>query len=345
MEQTNEDIKDYVVCEKTLQELADLGEVGYVGEKIFEYKNEREDLSEEQKELQRQYRWRTEQMPRMRLYQPNIVDIIEGVIDKVVLSKYRGVLYPKVLDEVMKTKLTCYVTIKPLEVGNKKTTEVSASFTFPYVKHDDNRYDSTYEPKNLIYGKTDELTKELDEAKLRAGYGASEDFVYLESFAYLYDQYCASVIKKIPQTLTSLIRKKLTYCLKGGQNIVPDEYLDKGKAGIDEWQSIKRAGNKNNSMEKKMLAQCLRDKKQTLYNDLKDLSREIVMNQDWTLPSLAINGMYNQACMWKLTRSLLKDKKNQEIIDLSEEYMLEMAKKHWKEKLEEAIKKIDNFKK
>ena len=336
----NNRIKEtYVACSTTIQGLKSIGEVDYNGVALYTYENPRDGLTEEQKIIQAQYKWKTNQSGRMRLGRDSLEQIAEGIVDKIVLSKYREDLYSKVLEEMNKTKIyLCASLDYGYDENGKMVGEVFPDTFTDYTLKD--KYSE--QEAVLIHGKVDELEDKLDKIKMRGGYGNDMNKVYLERFRIMYDSYDQRHLEEIPKIVKRVIAKNLTYCLKGGKNIIPDEYLDKGKAGIEEWQASKRSANKNNSMEKKMLRDCVRAKKESLDTHIHNVTRKMIMNQDWSFPTLAVNGMYNQAYMRKLVMEFLKDKDNQAIIQLEESTMLEMAKNYWKKQLEEAIKRVDS---
>lgn len=151
--------------------------------------------------------------------------------------------------------------------------------------------------------------------------------------------------RKLEKLTKKAIKERLTYCLKNGMVIVPQEYLAKGERGIKEWQEHKRSHNANNSMEKRMLRKLLRDKKNLVHTMLKQIARLAVEpNGDWTIPGLTVARLYNETCMKKLTSTLLKDKSEQTIIALTHDDIVDMCRDYWKRQLNDVIAKMDNFK-
>lgn len=338
----NDRIKEhYVVVTKTIKELKDMPDVDYQGVNIYNYDNDISKLTTEEKLKQAQYTWNVKRIGRVRLYDENIKDIISGVIENVALSKYRGDFYEKALEEVYNTDVYVCVDLnyKQRDDGEIEGDIYADSIYTKYTLED--KY--SHEKAVLTYDKVNELEDKLNKLKIGVGYGDSRTEVKLQEIKINFDSYSQSNLKDIPKKLARIIKTNLTYCLKDGKNIVPDEYLDKGKVGIEEWQSTKRSANKNNSMEKRLVRDCIRQKKQLLDKYLNGAMLQISMNQDWTIPALAVNGRFNQGCMRKLVTQLLKGKSEQQLFEIEDEAMLEMAKNYWKKKLQEAIKRIDSL--
>ena len=140
------------------------------------------------------------------------------------------------------------------------------------------------------------------------------------------------------------MRNELTYCIKSDKVIVPEEYLAKGKEGIDEWRQIKQSGNKNNSIEKKMLKQVVADKKKFAYQTMWQILDKIAgTKHDWSVPSLEVDGRYNKTRTGKLVTQILNTRYKQGLIDMSEEDIINKFKDYWKEILMEAYNNIDKM--
>ena len=154
----------------------------------------------------------------------------------------------------------------------------------------------------------------------------------------------AAMKKDIPKIVKRVVNKNLTYCLKNGKNIVPDEYLDKGKSGIEEWRTLKSSQNKNNSMEKRIIKEALREKKNYMIACIETAMRNIVdVNTSWEVPALSIDGRWNAGKVKKLSTQLFKDKSNQQIIEMSEEDVLAIVKEYWKKLLNDAYKEVSKI--
>lgn len=151
--------------------------------------------------------------------------------------------------------------------------------------------------------------------------------------------------KAIEKAIKKSVKETLTYCLKNGKVIVPKEYLEKGKAGIKEWQEKKRNCNKNNSMEKRLIRSTLRDKKNKIYHAMRAVERKIDLHSTEMVPALSIDGLYNQMMQKKLiTLKLLKDKTEQDIICMTDEQILTMTKEYWLNELKRAGERIETLK-
>lgn len=169
--------------------------------------------------------------------------------------------------------------------------------------------------------------------------------VKLERVEVSYEDYHVGRMKgRIDTLIKRAIKDELAYCLKKGKVIVPKEYLDKGEAGIREWQEKKRSGNKNNSMEKRLIRETLKEKKNKLYHASYVAQVAMVRGREYGIPGLAIDFLYNKGYNRTLiTSHLLKDKTDQDIMEMTDEQALAMAKEYWKSKLEEAEKRIDEL--
>ncbi len=325
----------YVLVEKTLKELKDYGDVGWGGQELYRYNIDRSNLTEAELVQQRNCSWQTRQNGRAHFTTDDEVNIINNAIDKVIASKYTGKLYDKVLEEVYKTKLYFCASLAYNQdsLGNI------------YIEtHNDNSKKDKYTNENIVltHGKVDEFEERVKDMQVRGGYGDNAPKVYVEEVSITYDSYSCHTVQDIPYRIKKLIKEKLVYCLKDGKLIVPDKYLDKGTSGIEEWQTIKRSNNKNNSMEKKLIRDCLRNKKVYVNACLNTVCRAIIRDQDWSMPTLSVNGMYNQAYMKKCVTHLLDGKDNKQIASLTDEEILQMVKKFWLDKINQTVIKIQS---
>lgn len=326
----------YVLAEKTLKELADYGDVGWGGQELYRYNIDRSNLTAEEQIQQRNCSWQTRQNGRVHFSTDEELKIINQVIDKVVASKYAGDLYAKILEEVYKTKMFLCVSL------NVNEENIGGLYVETY--HDYSSKDK-YTDGDIVltHGKTDEFEKEVRDVKAKGGYGDNPPLVYIEEVSITYDTYSCRTVQDIPSRIKKLIKSKLVYCVKNGKLIVPEKYLDKGMAGIEEWQSIKRAGNKNNSVEKRLLRDCLRKRKVYVNDCLHRVCREIIMDQDWSMPTLTVNGMYNQGYMKKCVTHLLKGKTDNQIMQLTDDDILDMTRQYWLDKLSDTIVKLKSL--
>lgn len=146
-------------------------------------------------------------------------------------------------------------------------------------------------------------------------------------------------------TLTKkFIRENLTYCTKDGKFNVPEEYIARGKEGIDEWRSQKKTANKNNSIEKQILRDVIHNKKKFALDKLDAIMFKIAAtNSDWSIPTIEIEGRYNHTKAKKLLTKLFEGKSKQDIIDITEEEIIKLIKEYWKEKLMDAYKAVDKI--
>ena len=131
--------------------------------------------------------------------------------------------------------------------------------------------------------------------------------------------------------------------------IVPEEYMNKGKTGVEEWRNIKASNNKNNSIEKKLLKQALRDKKKYTIDCMGGVMLRTVFPdngtivRDWSLPFMEIDGRFNYSRTRKLVNTILKDKSDQDLIKMSEKEIQELFKDFWKNKLMELYNSVDKY--
>ena len=123
---------------------------------------------------------------------------------------------------------------------------------------------------------------------------------------------------KIKNQIKKFIRNNLSYCIKKGEVIVPEEYLNRGKEGIDEWRQLKASNNKSNSMEKKLLKQIYADKKFYQYNTMSQIVDRIASSQSWSIPHIEVDGRFNKQRTFKLINQILGDKSRQEIMNMEE---------------------------
>lgn len=150
------------------------------------------------------------------------------------------------------------------------------------------------------------------------------------------------ILKKL---VKKAIKENLAYCLRNGRVIVPQEYLDKGERGITEWQEHKRSSDKRNTMEHRMTRTLVNDKKKLLSDTLLEITRLIaIQGNDWSIPKISVNGLYNKGRMAKLANSFIKQKSAQEILELTEQDIIDMCRNYWKQKMTDTIAAMDNYK-
>lgn len=292
-----------------------------------------------QRQLQNSNQWQSNVNLDIGIYTQDLEKEIEEAVFKVMLSKSKGNVEKEVYDTVMNSKISACVGIVELPEGYSR---VDRSVETSFCKAENNDVEYIYNTK--------EFEDRISKAKLKLHYtfGADKDkdFIYVENVkVQVYDYRLSRLEETIPKIIKKTIKHNLTYCLKNGVNIVPDEYLDRGKAGINEWRELKSSSNKNNSMEKRLLKQVLRDRKEFAFDCVHTITRTIASGSgSWTVPKLEVDGRYNKTRTMKLVNELLKDKNKQEIMELDNETILSMVKEYWKTMLMEAYQAVDNCK-
>ena len=149
--------------------------------------------------------------------------------------------------------------------------------------------------------------------------------------------------KEFKKLISKLYKENFTYCVKNGEVIVPDEYLAKGKEGIEEWRELRKSKNKSNSMENRMLKQIVRDKKQYAYEYMLNITNMNCVYTSWTVPFITIDGRYNKQRMNKLVNEVLGVKDNKNLIGIEKEDIEKLCKGYWKNMFKTAYTNIDNF--
>lgn len=326
--------KGYVVVEMTLQELEDKATANtqtYDRLKLFECPIDRGTMSPEQLEIQQKNKWYTERNINIRLGEDSYYEQIKQVAYKKISDGCKDNLINEIQNSVMATKLRVVATIK------KYDNDKSIFETDTILGEDDK-----YEYSNDL----DEFKEKLKDIKYSSTYNnTNKEFVYLEYFdIHMYSYAFNDVNDTVRKLIKKFIRNELTYCLKNGRIIIPDEYLAKGKEGIEEWRKIKSSSNKNNSMEKRMIKQVFADKKKLAYETMRQIVSKVANTKhDWSLPSIVVDGQWNKAKMNKLVTQLADTKDKQKFIDLSEEEMTKKFKDYWKNKLMEIYKEVDEM--
>ena len=321
--------KAFVLYKTTLKGLYDLKEKsGGVWEfDIYTKEIDTGDLSEEQKQKQMRESWLREINCSVRIYNDNLYTQAERIAYKLLENGCRENLEKKVLDEVLNTELRAVFYYR----GNNNSSgasweigEEDADKNFEYIE-DEKEFDKT------IKGYT------------RKSYRDNED-IYLENIRYTaYTGHFDDLENKIKNQIKKFIRNNLSYCIKKGEVIVPEEYLNRGKEGIDEWRQLKASKNKSNSMEKKLLKQIYADKKFYQYNTMSQIVDRIASSQIWSIPHIEVDGRFNKQRTFKLINQILGDKSKQEIMNMEEEEIVKAFKEYWKEILKKKYEEVDKM--
>lgn len=325
----------YVICEKTIKELIDAVKNNvdrYNKIKLYECKVDIGDISEEQERIQRNNRWQAEQGTDIRIYEAQLYELIQKLGYEEIIGGCKENLPQTIYDDVLKTKIR---VVSWVYDRGEKFSSVSSNIEIG-DQHD----------TNSVYSKNvKEFEKQLKGVAYHNSFAKEGENIFLERFdvgvySYAFDnmeQHTSRLIKKF-------IRNELTYCIKTNKIIIPDEYLVKGKEGIKEWREIKSSNNKNNSMEKRMLKQVFADKKALASRSMDQILSKISnMPGDWSIPSITVDGKWNQTKINKLITKLANTKDRQKFIDLPEDEMIKKFKDYWKDRLMEIYKEIDEL--
>lgn len=333
--------KRYVVYENTIKEVFRIAEEKKdpLTNQIELYRHDfYHDMDVNQMRLQNNNSWQTRISMDLTMYNDDLEKAIENAVFEVMLSKSRENIEKKLFNRVMDSKISASIQIEEREHGMSRISK--------FIETDFDRKECGDNVEHIY--DTAEMEKKLDDAKLGISFAPkdSKDFVYVDYIVVsIYDYRLNRMKEMIPKTIKKVINKNLKYCLKKGVSIVPDEYLDKGINGIKEWQEMKSSSNKNNSMEKRLMKQMMHEKKKFVADCISTATRLIAgANYNWRIPSLEVDGRYNQQRVRKLVSELLKDKNNQEIMSMSNEDIVSLCKEYWKKILKDAYDVVDQMK-
>lgn len=145
-----------------------------------------------------------------------------------------------------------------------------------------------------------------------------------------------------------IIKETFTYCTKKGKNIVPDEYLKNGLAGIQAYQADKRSKNKSNSIEKQLVKSMKKEKISTAFETFCEVMRVMLGEagntpHDWTEVFLAVDGRWNTGRRMNVVKRYIINMTDDELIKLSDSEIKTRCKNYWKVQLQKAIKNIDEI--
>ena len=328
--------KWYIIYNNTLRELQKAAQkehdaYTYSNVILYEHKVDRSDMSEAQKILQAKNRWYAEHSSTIYIDEyDTLYNNIKSIAYDEIFGGCKEGLEDKIFNKIMDTKLKVIAsTYNEID----KAKRVSINQEFGDEKHEDREYSNALE----------EFEEELKSVK-RINSFASNEYVYLEKLEVKVSSYrYYDMDTKVKKLIKKFIKDELTYCIKNDKIIVPDEYITKGIDGIKEWRELKRSGNKNNSMEKRMLRQIVADKKTYAFNGMNQIVDAIARNSRWDIPTLEIDGRFNKQKIKKLVTMVLDEKNKQYYIDASDEEIIKKFKEYWKGILMDAYDRIDKL--
>lgn len=332
-----EKTKAYILCTKTFRDLEKIAN-STTDYKAVLYKHEidRSGLSKEQKEIQSRNHWYTQISNSFRIWDIKLDDMVKEEIMSKVLEGYKEDIANKVLENILDSEVRF---IGKINKDNNNANRSDISLIEEIKEERNDNYDYRTDTKEF-----EELAKDL---KTKTGYSPNSEEIYIEEicvdiYAYMFNDFT----KKIKKSINKYIRNNLTYCLKKGKLIVPEEYINKGQEGIEEWRKIKSSNNKNNSIEKKLLKDTIKEKKKYAYDSVYRAMDKVTSagnRYDWTVPRLVIDGKYNKQRTQKLVTKILGTKDRQEIIEMSEQEIVNRAKAYWKQQLMDAYNEVDKM--
>ena len=331
--ENNEKTKGYLIYEDTASGIRDkVEESTDYSVTLYRYEFER-DLTPEQARIQEKNRWYSKVNQDIRLDQDVLYEKAKDFLYKKILDKCDGDIIKEAEEHLMNLNVKTFVVIDKKEGRAER----------PYIRI---LYDNENIEKYDLVQDMDKLYEELKDLKVPSSYGFSnEEKVYVESLEVdVYRHMFRDFSDKVKKAVAKCIRNNLTYCIKSNKSIVPDEYIEKGIEGIDEWREIKAKANKNNSIEKKMLNTIVADKKKFAEDCLSTVMRKVTdPNSTWSIPYLIVDGMYSGQRTQKLSRKIVDKSTRQEWIDISEDEIFNKVKEYWKNVLQEAYDRVDKI--
>lgn len=326
--------KAYVLCTKTLKEIEDIAAHSQEYRiNLYSLDIDRSDLSEEQKKIQEKNKWYTKEDVDFRLWGTKLDELVSKKIMGLVLNKHDGNILEDTMEQVLNTEVRFLGKVSKDERRVKTTVDFEVG---------DNRSDTFEYSDNL-----EEFEEMVKQSTRNVSYSGDREVVYLEQVsAVTYKHSFENFKKEVKKEINKFVRNNLTYCLKNGRIIVPDEYLDKGETGIEEWRDIKSSKNKSNSIENKLIKETVNAKKQYAYDAVYKVMDKIISansSHDWTLPRLVIDGKWNKQRTQKLATKILGTKDKQKLIEMPEQEIMDKAKEYWKQQLMDAYNEVDKL--
>lgn len=334
----------YVVAEKTLQELIDMAEEQkntntYNKEYLYQCLFDRSDLDEAQTTLQREHSWQTKRTSDVYINNTEIEDKVGDLVYEEIMNGRKKDLYQTVCNKILSMKIKSIIV---LEIDDGKYRDVG----FLYEVEGQGKKDDADSVYSTNIKELENKMKNL-KRKIRYGYNGKEENsipeVYLEEVSIgMYHYGFIRLNEQIPKMVKKFIKTNLTYCIKKDEIIIPEEYIAKGKVGINEWRNLKSSSNKNNSMEKRMLKQIRQEKKRCAFSYMNHVMNAVTsQNWSWSIPSLAIDGRYNKQRTSKLITKILKENNKENIVEVDEKDLMKITKEYWKKILMDAYNAVD----
>lgn len=341
----NETRKKTRLIEKTIREIKEEYDKEqrdrYATMNLFEYKTDLSWLTEEQKDRQNKaYPSRKEASAFIQLSEGFLYGTIREIAYQKIQEKFDGDFEKEILDKVLDEKVTCdlYVTYKNNKI---KRLSMDTNTNFRYHPVSVSTGDSPEYYENTSIEDIKRIIKDMP--KLSTNYSSMEyDELYIERlYVEVHNWSIDDIRNKIKKQIQKFVRKELTYCLKNGKIIIPDEYAERGEQGVIDWREYKKSKNKNNSMEKRIIKETYQAKKKRAEKIMfAVLYGGTLTKVDWSLPFLTIDGSRNKARVNKLINMILNCKDKQNILNMSDEEMTKRIKEYWIGELERAMNYI-----
>lgn len=340
--------KKYVLLEKSLYDLEKFVEEhnSEYNVDVYEYNVKRdEEFSEDQKEIQNRNRWNANITNDIKVYDSVLYDLVKEVGYKEILGGEKENIILKIQDKVMNSNVRGIINVETNYNSelNDNVNRAWVEFEYGDRKEDTEYLDNEEEMnKDLQQVRNDSWNYSKRDAKGNPG----KEWVMLEDIRLnIYTYNYRGTFENVGKLVRKFVRNELTYCIKQGNVIVPQEYLDKGKEGIEEWRASKASKNKNNNMEKRMLRQMLREKKSDILMQMRNILWRFPTGQDtrdWSVPYLNIYGNGNKVMAQKLVNQVLGKMTDQEILNMTAEDVDKAYKEYWKGVLKRAIEQLDD---
>ena len=301
---------------------------------LYEHKIDRSNLPRKQKEIQLRSHWNTIAGRTIAFTDETIYLLITKTAFEIIKGGAAGELKKDIYEAVMNANVIVTAEICQRNDGTSSVYD-GATFEALIAEQFEKSYDLAEFEKQL------EQVKRVDNSLGSNGTG----YVYLEHyFISAYPYMFSKIDNRIKKLINKFAKTELTYCLRKDTLIVPQEYIDRGEAGIKEWQAEKRSSNKNNSLERKMISQAFAEKRRLAYGCIYETARQISYSFNWKLPSMYVDGINNNQRMNRLVSQIYETKHKQQFLQMTDDEMLKRAKDYWKGQLETADKAIDMIK-